>query len=199
MTGPRIRAWAMASAAAVLAGCAPATRVILLPQPGGAPSAVEVRSERSSARLATPYQMADVARNGNVQIEQTTATAVQKRHGQLLAAQPGLIQRFTLYFMPGGSELTQESQAILAEVLALAAARPGGEVVIIGHTDRVGTVESNDALSLQRARAVRELVIGRGFPAARVDAVGRGEREPVVPTADEVDEPKNRRAEVVVR
>ena len=72
-------------------------------------------------------------------------------------------------------------------------------MVCIGHTDRVGTVESNDALSLQRAQAVRQLVIGRGFDAARVDAVGRGEREPVVPTADEVDGPKTRRAEIVVR
>ena len=70
---------------------------------------------------------------------------------------------------------------------------------IIGHTDRVGSVESNDTLSLQRAQAVRQLVIDRGFDPNRVEAVGRGEREPVVQTADEVEEPKNRRAEIVVR
>ncbi len=189
----------MALGAVLLGGCAPATRVILLPQPGATPSAVEVVSARASTRLAVPYQMAEVASNGGVQVEQTTEAAVQKRYGQLLAAQPVAVQHFTLYFMPGGSELTPESQAILSDVLALATARPGGEVVIVGHTDRVGTLESNDALSLQRARAIRELVISRGFPAERVDAVGRGEREPVMPTADEVDEPKNRRAEVMVR
>ena len=74
-----------------------------------------------------------------------------------------------------------------------------GEIVVVGHTDRVGTVESNDALSLQRAQAVRQLFIDRGFDPARVDAVGRGEREPLVPTDDELDEPRNRRTEIVVR
>ncbi|HPR43628.1 MAG TPA: OmpA family protein, partial [Ottowia sp.] len=53
--------------------------------------------------------------------------------------------------------------------------------------------------SLKRAQAVRQLVIDRGFDADRVVAAGRGEREPVVPTADEVDEPKNRRVEIEVR
>ncbi len=70
---------------------------------------------------------------------------------------------------------------------------------MIGHTDRVGTLEANDALSLRRAEAVRALIIERGFEAARVRAVGRGERQPLVATDDEVDEPRNRRVEIVVR
>ena len=101
---------------------------------------------------------------------------------------------------PDWAELNQRClMAALADVLARATERPGGEVIIIGHTDRVGSVESNDTLSLQRAQAVRQLVIDRGFDPNRVEAVGRGEREPAVQTADEVEEPKNRRAEIVVR
>jgi outer membrane protein OmpA-like peptidoglycan-associated protein len=42
-------------------------------------------------------------------------------------------------------------------------------------------------------------MIERGFAPDRIDAVGRGEREPVVPTEDEVAEPRNRRADVLVR
>ena len=76
--------------------------------------------------------------------------------------------------------------------------RPGGEIVVTGHTDRQGTVEANDQLSLQRALALRALFIERGFPPERIEAVGRGEREPLVPTADEVPEPRNRRAELLV-
>ena len=189
----------LAPALLALAACAPATRVVLLPQEGVPTAAVEVQSQSTHVVLAKPYQVAEVRERGEVEQKQTDARDVQKRYGQLLSVQPAAEQRFTLLFMPGGAQLTPESSAALADVLARATERPGGEVIIIGHTDRVGSVESNDTLSLQRAQAVRQLVIDRGFDPNRVEAVGRGEREPVVQTADEVEEPKNRRAEIVVR
>jgi outer membrane protein OmpA-like peptidoglycan-associated protein len=52
---------------------------------------------------------------------------------------------------------------------------------------------------LQRAQVVRELLIAQGFKPELIEAVGRGEREPVVPTEPNVDEPRNRRAEIIVR
>jgi outer membrane protein OmpA-like peptidoglycan-associated protein len=58
---------------------------------------------------------------------------------------------------------------------------------------------ANDALSLKRAKVVSQLLVDKGAVAARVEAVGRGKRELLVPTADEVDEPQNRRVEIVVR
>lgn len=189
----------LAPALLALAACAPATRVVLLPQEGVPTAAVTVQARQGQVVLALPYAVAEVASSGSVDTAQTDAQQVEKRYGQLLSVQPAAEQRFTLLFMPGGAQLTPESSAALADVLARATERPGGEVIIIGHTDRVGSVESNDTLSLQRAQAVRQLVIDRGFDPNRVEAVGRGEREPVVQTADEVEEPKNRRAEIVVR
>ncbi len=189
----------LAPALLSLAACAPATRVVLLPQEGLPTAAVTVQARQGQVVLAQPYAVAEVASSGSVDTAQTDAQQVEKRYGQLLSVQPAAEQRFTLLFMPGGAQLTPESIAALSDVLARATERPGGEVIIIGHTDRVGSVESNDTLSLQRAQAVRQLVIDRGFDPNRVEAVGRGEREPVVQTADEVEEPKNRRAEIVVR
>ena len=104
-----------------------------------------------------------------------------------------------LEFETGTSDLTAASQARLPDVIARAKARAGGEIVVTGHTDRQGSLEANDALSLQRAEAVRNLLIAQGFQAALIEAVGRGERDPVVPTDDEVVEPRNRRAELLVR
>jgi outer membrane protein OmpA-like peptidoglycan-associated protein len=72
-------------------------------------------------------------------------------------------------------------------------------VVVIGHTDRVGTVEYNDRLSLQRAERVRAELVRLGVDPARISVEGRGEREPLVPTPDEMPEPQNRRVEVSVR
>ena len=189
----------LAPALLSLAACAPATRVVLLPQEGLPTAAVTVQARQGQVVLDQPYAVAEVASSGSVDTAQTDAQQVEKRYGQLLSVQPAAEQRFTLLFMPGGAQLTPESSAELADVLARATERPGGEVIIIGHTDRVGSVQSNDTLSLQRAQAVRQLVIDRGFDPNRVEAVGRGEREPVVQTADEVEEPKNRRAEIVVR
>jgi outer membrane protein OmpA-like peptidoglycan-associated protein len=124
---------------------------------------------------------------------------VLERYGALLTQLPAAEEQFILYFEPGGAELTAESQALLPKILARANARKGGEILVVGHTDRVGAVEANDALSLQRARSVRDVLVGRSFKPDLVEAVGRGERSPVVATEDEVAEPKNRRAEIVVR
>lgn len=137
------------------------------------------------------------------ELEQLDAATVHKRYPALLAVMPPPAERFELKFITGGTRLTPESTAelsdVLASAIASAIARAGGEIVVIGHTDRVGTLEANDALSLRRAEAVRALIVERGFEAARVRAVGRGEREPQVPTEDDVDEPRNRRVEIVVR
>jgi outer membrane protein OmpA-like peptidoglycan-associated protein len=77
--------------------------------------------------------------------------------------------------------------------------RQAPDVQVTGHTDRVGKVKDNDQLGLQRAAAVRNRLIDLGLRAQMVSAVSRGEREPIVVTADEVNESKNRRVEITVR
>lgn len=185
--------------AGLLSACAPATRVTLLPQASGAPSAVVVSTRQGQQVLAQPYQVAEVSRRGSIGLDTTNADAVRAEHPQLLALQPPPPEPFVLQFEPGSALLTAESQAQLPTVIARAQARAGGEIVITGHTDRQGSLEANDRLSLERAVAIRALLIERGFSASLIEAVGRGEREPVVPTEDEVVEPRNRRAEVLVR
>lgn len=185
--------------ALLVVGCAPATRVTLLPMEQARSTAVEVRSEAASLVLDRPYTQAEVGTDGALDVVQTSAERVQSRYRELLAVQPPAARPFTLYFESGGTRFTPESQAALDTVLEQARQRPGGEIVVIGHTDRVGSLEANDALSLRRAQATRELLIQRGFDARRIQAVGRGERDPAVPTEDEAAEPRNRRTEVIVR
>ena len=79
------------------------------------------------------------------------------------------------------------------------ASRPVPDVLVIGHTDTVGSDAVNDALSRQRAEVVRKALIARGIAAENIVVVGRGKREPIVPTADGVAEPRNRRVEIIVR
>ena len=183
----------------LLAACAPVQRVILLPESNGRATAVEVSSHNQLKVLSKPYQAAVIGKTGELQVVNVTPLEVMDKYGSLLSLQPMAEKRYVLYFESGGILLTPESQAQLVDVLRGARARPGGEIIIVGHTDTVGTLEANDALSLQRASAIRNQLLLSGFAENRVDAVGRGEREPLVPTADEVNEPRNRRTDVIVR
>jgi outer membrane protein OmpA-like peptidoglycan-associated protein len=185
--------------ATLLAACAPTTRVTLLPQADGRASAVEVSTREGRQLLDQPFQVAEVARSGRIGTATTSAEQVRQAHPQLLALTLPAPERFVLEFEPGSSTLTADSQERLADIIARAQARAGGEIVVTGHTDRQGSLEANDRLSLERAQAIRALLVERGFRADLIEAVGRGEREPLVPTDDEVAEPRNRRAELLVR
>ena len=88
---------------------------------------------------------------------------------------------------------------VIKLIKAELAARPAPEIVVTGHTDRVASLAYNDELSLKRAQAVRSALIAAGIDAAQIEVAGRGEREPAVATADEVDEERNRRVEITVR
>jgi OOP family OmpA-OmpF porin len=189
----------MLSLTALLAACAPQTRVVLLPQASGEPSAVEVRVGDKVQSLTRPYQVLTVGPRGGMEVDTLSAEQVRQAYPRLLSLQPWAAENFRLEFLPGSSELTSASREQLSTVVARAQARAGSEIVVTGHTDRVGSLEANDRLSLQRAQAVRQLLIERGFEPERIEAVGRGEREPLVDTPDEVAEPRNRRAEVTVR
>lgn len=180
-----------------LAGCV-SERVILLPSADGRPSAVVVRDAQGEHLLDQPYA-ASARRLGENKTYQSTPAEVQERFAATLAAQPPRPRSYVLYFQEGSNVLTAESQAEFARVKTEIVGWAAVEVMVIGHTDRVGSVQANDALSLKRAGAVRELLIEAGIPGERLEAVGRGEREPLVPTADEVAEAKNRRVEINLR
>ena len=186
----------------LLAACStPGTRVVLLPQADGRPSAVVVRAKDGEEILSQPYQRATAAvgAKGAPVVDQADSAKVQAENKPLFDMRPPPPQRYTVFFEVGGTTLTPASQQIMTEALAAALARSGGDIVVTGHTDTKGTGESNDQLSRRRAQEVVQLFVERQFPANRVEAVGRGERDLAVPTADEVDEPRNRRVTIEVR
>jgi OmpA-OmpF porin, OOP family len=192
---------AIAFAALVVAvtACAPLTTVILLPQADGSASAVLVKTAKYEQLLSTPYQRVTGQEDKALKADTTTAAEVQKAFPQLYASMPPRPTKYVLNFMPGGTTLTPESQDQLPKILEDATNRSGADLVVTGHTDSTGALLANDELSLKRAKVVSQLLVDKGAVASRVEAVGRGKRELLVPTADEVDEPQNRRVEIVVR
>jgi outer membrane protein OmpA-like peptidoglycan-associated protein len=194
--------FATALLAAVLVGCAApsTTRVVLLPQADGTPSALVVRANNDDERtLSQPYQRATAKARGAPVIDKADPAGLEAEHKALFEMLPAPVRSYTVYFDIGGSVLTGSSQIAMNEALKDALARSGGEIVLTGHTDTIGSSARNDELSRRRAEQVRQLFLARGFPAQRIEAVGRGERDLTIPTADEVEEPRNRRVVIEVR
>jgi len=186
----------------LLVACStPGTRVVLLPQADGRPSAVVVSANGGQETLARPYQRATAAlgATGAPRIDEADPARLQAENRSLFDLLPPRPQRYTVYFDTGGIGLAGESQTTLSEALAAATARSGGEIFVTGHTDSTGTAEQNDELSRRRAQQVRQMFADRGFPSARIQAIGRGERDLAVPTPDETLESRNRRVTIEVR
>ena len=191
------RTAAVVAACALLGACASST-VVLLPQKDGGPSAVSVKEGAKEVVLDQPYAAAKTTPLGP-RPYQSSEQEVQKQFAPVLFAQPSRTASFTLYFVEGKDEFTEESKQAVDRVLAEIAKRPVPDVLVVGHTDTVGTDALNDALGLQRAEAVRAALIKLGIPDADIRAISRGKRQLAVPTADNVSEPRNRRVEIVVR
>jgi len=186
--------------AALLGACAakPQGSVVLLPDAQGKDTAVRVQQEGGEVVLDQPYAAAQLTSRGPVKAT-SSAAQVQAQFGDALAARPLPAQQFTLYFVEGKDEFTDESRRAFDSVFAEIARRPVPDLLVIGHTDKVGNDAFNDALSRQRAEVVRKALVERGIAAGSIVVVGRGKREPIVPTADGVAEPRNRRVEILVR
>jgi len=172
---------------------------VVLPARDGTAGAITVVHGSERQTLDSAYAAARITSDGRLEPARVSEQEVRAVFGAALDVQPPSAASFILYFTFGTDQLTPESTRTLTDVMAEVRRRPDPEVVVIGHTDRVGGIAQNDVLSLQRAERVRASMLGLGLPADRVQAVGRGEREPLVPTEDEVAEPRNRRVEITVR
>jgi OmpA-OmpF porin, OOP family len=172
---------------------------VLLPEESGAPTAVIVGDGGKAVTLDRPYSAATVDTSGKIERKSPTAGEAEQIFAAALAAQPPKPVSFTLYFETNSTQITPSSRPQLESLLAEAARRQAVEVQVTGHTDRVGSDSDNDRLSQQRAEVVRAMLVQTGIKATFIRAVGRGEREPLVVTADEQPESRNRRVEVILR
>jgi OmpA-OmpF porin, OOP family len=122
-----------------------------------------------------------------------------RRYGALLADIPEAPKLFVLYFREGSTDLIDDSNALVPELFQEMKRRSGADVQIVGHTDTVGDGPANDALSVKRAEQVQAMLVAMGMAPGIVRATGRGEREPLEPTGDNVASIFNRRVEVYVK
>jgi outer membrane protein OmpA-like peptidoglycan-associated protein len=112
----------------------------------------------------------------------------------------GRVALYNLYFDTNSATLKPESDAALAEIQKLLAGNPQKKLLVVGHTDNVGTVDYNLDLSKRRAAAVVTALTGRyGVDAERLSPYGVANLSPVASNAAEEGRAKNRRVELVER
>lgn len=178
----------------------PISTVVLLPDADGRAGVVELRTEAASQSLSQPYASARSNPRGAFITQTDAANQIQARYGQTLAARPRAPMSFSLVFEFGSAEdVAPAFQPVLDKLLAAVVTYPAPEITVIGHTDRVGSADDNDKLSILRAQTVRDLLVKAGVQASLISIAGRGEREPAIPTPDEVPLAENRRVEINLR
>lgn len=192
--------------AALLAGCAapPPKAVapelfVVVPGKNGHVGSIVVSSQGESRVIDTAFGAQRIGADGGLSAARLSSDEVHRIFASTVEALPGRPASFTFYFLEGKDELTAESRVELEKVFGELRRRPLPDIVVIGHTDTVGGLAYNDKLSLARAERLRAMLVGLGIPAERVSAAGRGKRELLVPTEDNVAEPRNRRVEINVR
>lgn len=113
-------------------------------------------------------------------------------------APPPPIRMWMVFFDTNSTTLSQQANMTVSAAAAIAKSGPT-RVEVSGFTDTEGNVAYNQALSVRRANAVRDALVANGVPAQSIRILGEGENGLLVPTADQVRYPSNRRAQIVVQ
>jgi peptidoglycan-associated lipoprotein len=199
MSTVTMRRVAEIAASLVLTGCAvPQSYVVLLGNEDGTVGKVSVTGSKGSTLLERAQEATFVAADAGTSFD-ATSEQIQKDFGAALTASPRKPARFLLYFQAGGANLTPQSEIELARVRAEVGAREAPDISIIGHTDTMGESDVNEQLGMERARQVSAFLAGLNLPADKVAVESHGEKNLLVATPDNTDEPRNRRVEINVR
>jgi OmpA-OmpF porin, OOP family len=101
-------------------------------------------------------------------------------------------------FETGSAVIKQASYAVLDDILKSAVVAEGLKLGVYGHTDNVGAPSANQVLSENRAKAVRQYLIGKGLAAKRIESNGFGADKPIADNGTAEGKAKNRRVEIVL-
>jgi OmpA-OmpF porin, OOP family len=103
-------------------------------------------------------------------------------------------------FETGQTKLTEDSMGVIEKLAEFLSANPDLSLLIVGHSDNIGSLEANIGLSRSRAEAVRQALISeQGIDAARLESAGAGYLSPRVPNTTEEGRALNRRVEIVLK
>ncbi len=174
--------------------------VVLLAEADGKVSSISVSNPAGSQTLDQAYQAVNlapgIAPGAPFLLDPAEVT---RRWGRLLGDLPAPEISFLVYFQGGSDVLTPESQAQIPAILKAVQDRRSTAITVIGHTDTTGNSRGNYELGLRRAQAVSAILLNQGASASDLFIESHGDSDLLVPTGRGVDQPRNRRVEIIVR
>jgi len=166
-------------------------------------AALKEAKEKSDAELQ--MQQAEIAKQTKQDLSDS-----EKRTADALAALAALAavkeeERGLVITLSGGvlfrsaeSTLLSSAQIKLDQVAKALLDVPARNLIVEGHTDSRGSTSYNQDLSQRRADAVRDYLVQRGYPADRIQALGKGKGSPIADNASPEGRANNRRVEIVI-
>lgn len=156
--------------------------------------------ERDAERLANRTEEADRARREADRARRGEADLQRQIEVlQAEATERGIVLTLgDVLFTTGSAELQPGGYDNLNRLVDFLNQYPDRDALIEGHTDNVGSAESNERLSQQRADAVRAYLTRRGIDGVRLSTWGMGEAQPVATNDTAAGRQQNRRVEIVI-
>jgi OOP family OmpA-OmpF porin len=184
-----------------LTGCGlPDDVVILIPDESGTVGKVAVREGASTAELDRPLAAVNAGSEASLRNVFTAQRAdVDSEFAGALAAAPRAPLVYILYFRTGLTELDPRSRGDSAAATDAAKGTPSADISVVGHTDSTGSDAYNLALSLRRAKTVRDALVAAGVPNTVIEIEYHGANNPLIATPRGVPELRNRRVEITIR
>jgi outer membrane protein OmpA-like peptidoglycan-associated protein len=166
-------------------------------------AALKEAKEKSDAELQ--MQQAEIVKQGKQDLgdsEKRTADALaalaslaavkQEERGLVITLSGGVL------FRSAESTLLSSAQVKLDQVANALLNVRARNLIVEGHTDSQGSTSYNQDLSQRRADAVRDYLVQRGYPADRIQALGKGKGSPIADNASPEGRANNRRVEIVI-
>ena len=187
--------------AVLMSGCAKKTMVVLMPDQDGNVGHVTVQNDAGSVDVTKPGEATYISDKNAPPTppQKISEEKIEKEFGEALSILPQPPEHYILYFKIESTKLTPASISLLPQVIESVERRNSQAISVVGHTDTAGDRQYNLRLSKKRAEAVARMLVQKGVNKAYIESTSHGEENPLVKTADNVIEPKNRRVEVIVR
>ena len=145
--------------------------------------AKQTKQELSDSEKRTAAAMAALA---------SLAAVKEEERGLVITLSGGV------FFRSAESTLLSSAQVKLDQVAKALLDVPARNLIVEGHTDSRGSTSYNQDLSQRRADAVRDYLVQSGYPADRIQALGKGKGSPIADNASPEGRANNRRVEIVI-
>ena len=194
----RFRLWALSALIGLGNTACSQSYVVLLENDDGTVGKVHVTTNEGTTVLEKPRE-GDVIGGEAGKTFAVSEDQINKDFGSAISSSPKKPVSFYLYFGEVSSKLTRSSAADIPKIIGEIAKRPVPDISVIGHTDTVANEQYNERLSLKRAKLVASLLESFKLDVVKMIVEWHGEKNLLVLTPDDTDEPRNRRVEVTVR